>query len=49
VREHGMQVTELKPGTPEYKAFGDALAPLEKAQAAKLPPELVKLVGDEQH
>lgn len=49
VREHGMQVTELKPGTPEYKAFSDALAPLEKAQAAKLPPELVKLVGDEQH
>jgi TRAP-type transport system periplasmic protein len=47
VREHGMQVTELRPGTPPYQAFADALEPLAKEQRARLPPELVKLVGDE--
>ncbi len=49
VREHGMQVTELQPGTPPYKAFADALEPLAQQQEAKLPPDLVKLVNDEQH
>lgn len=49
VRSHGMQVAILDPGTPAYEAFAKALEPLAKRQQAKLPADLVKLVGDEPH
>jgi TRAP-type C4-dicarboxylate transport system substrate-binding protein len=44
MRSHGMEVTELEPGTAEYHAFADALAPLAKEQAKGIPPELLALV-----
>lgn len=46
VRQHGMEVTELRPGTPQYKAFAAALAPLAEQQETPLPPDLVKLVHE---
>ncbi len=45
MRDHGMQVTELQPGSAEYKAFATALAPLAKAQQQGIPKELLALVG----
>lgn len=49
VKQHGMEVTVLQPDSPGYKTFADALQPLVKQQEAKLPPDVLKLVGDEQH
>lgn len=49
VRQHGVKVTVLEPGTPEYEAFAKALQPLADEQRAHLPADLVKLVIDAQH
>ena len=49
MQAHGMTVTKLQPGAPEYKAFGDSLAPLAKTQEARFPPDLVRQVTDAQH
>ncbi len=49
MRQHGVTVTTLQPGSPEYKAFESALQPLADAQRARLPADLVKLVADVQH
>lgn len=49
LRKHHMNITTLEPETPAYRAFIDALAPLAKAQEAKLPPDLVRQVLHEQH
>jgi TRAP-type C4-dicarboxylate transport system substrate-binding protein len=38
---HGMNVTVLKAGTPEYAAFKKALEPLAKSQEAQYPAALV--------
>ena len=46
MRDHRMQVTELQPGTPEYKAFAAALAPLAREQERHIPKELLALVGN---
>ena len=45
MRSHGMQVTMLQPGTPEYQAFIDAVEPLAKEQESRLPPDLVKMLN----
>lgn len=49
LRKNGMELTILQPGTTPYQTFADALTPLAKAQGAKLPPDLLRLVGNEQH
>lgn len=49
MEEHGMTVTTLQPGTPEYQGFTDALASLAKIQEARFPAELVRQVLDAQH
>jgi len=41
MRQHGMQVTVLKPGTREYLAFRNALASLSKSQEPQYPASLV--------
>jgi TRAP-type C4-dicarboxylate transport system substrate-binding protein len=48
MRDHGMQVTKLEPGTEKYAQFSDALAPLAKAQEARFPANLVQEVLDAQ-
>jgi hypothetical protein len=48
MRQHGMTVTVLDPGKPQYQAFTSALAPLKKTQEAQFPPGLVKQVLDAQ-
>ncbi len=48
MRDHGMTVTKLEPGTEKYKQFSDALAPLAKAQEARFPENLVREVLDAQ-
>jgi TRAP-type C4-dicarboxylate transport system substrate-binding protein len=45
---HGMTVTELQPGTEQYKSFAEALAPLAKTQQQGVPADLLKLVTDGQ-
>lgn len=40
--EHGMKVTVLKQGMPEYDAFKKALEPLAKSQQSKYPAALVR-------
>ena len=49
MRKHGMQVTELQPGTPGYQAFIAALAPLAKAQEGHYPVALIKTMLDVRH
>jgi TRAP-type transport system periplasmic protein len=49
MQEHGMTVTKLEPGTPEYQSFADSLAPLVKTQEARFAPELVRQLIDAQH
>jgi len=49
MHEHGMTVTKLEPGTPEYQSFSDSLAALAKTQEERFPPELVRQVLDAQH
>lgn len=41
MRAHGMVVTELEPGKPDYEAFRLVLEPLAKQQAARLPADLL--------
>jgi TRAP-type C4-dicarboxylate transport system substrate-binding protein len=48
MHQHGMTVTVLEPGKPQYQAFTAALAPLKKTQEAQFPPDLVKQVLDAQ-
>ncbi|MGH7716256.1 MAG: TRAP transporter substrate-binding protein, partial [Vulcanimicrobiaceae bacterium] len=45
--DQGMKVTVLKPGTPEYGAFREALKSLAKSQASQFPPALVHQVTDQ--
>jgi TRAP-type C4-dicarboxylate transport system substrate-binding protein len=40
--EHGMKVTVLKEGTPQYRAFKTALEPLAKSQESQFPAALVR-------
>ena len=44
MRKHGMQVTELEPGTPQYQAFVDALGPLLRQQQARYPAAMIQAV-----
>lgn len=46
MKGHGLEVTELQPGTAAYKAFADALAPLAKQQEKGIPKELLALVAN---
>lgn len=46
MQQHGMQVTTLQPGAPDYLAFTSALKPLADQQRAKLPPDLVQEMAD---
>lgn len=46
LRKHGMQVTELQPGTPAYQAFINALAPLAKAEEGHYPAALIRTMLD---
>lgn len=46
MRRHGMQVTELQPGTPAYQAFIQALAPLAKAEESHYPAALIRTILD---
>lgn len=48
MRDHGMAVTKLEPGTDKYKQFSEALEPLAKAQEARFPRNLVQEVLDAQ-
>jgi TRAP-type transport system periplasmic protein len=48
MRQHGMQVTLLQPGTPAYQAFATALSPLAEAQKKQFPPALVQQISDAQ-
>ena len=48
MQEHGMTVTKLQPGTPQYKQFSDALASLAETQEKRLPDVLVQQVLDAQ-
>ena len=45
LRDHGMEMTVLQPGTPAYATFAKALEPLLKSQEEKVPAELRKLVA----
>ena len=49
MQQHGMTLTKLEPGSAEYNAFSQSLAPLAKTQEARFPPELVRQVLDAQH
>jgi TRAP-type C4-dicarboxylate transport system substrate-binding protein len=49
LKAHGMVVTTLEPGTPPYRAFANALAPLAKKQQANIPADLLRLVTGERH
>jgi TRAP-type C4-dicarboxylate transport system substrate-binding protein len=44
MESHGMKVTVLKPGTPSYKAFQKALAPLARQDEKRFPPGIVQAV-----
>lgn len=44
MRQHGMTVTVLEPGSAAYQAFTQALAPLAKTQEAAFDPQLVAQV-----
>lgn len=44
-RKHGLQVTELKPGTPEWATWEAALAPHREKLRAQFPAETVALVA----
>lgn len=48
MQQHGMSVTKLDAGSPKYKQFADALAPLAKSQEKSFPKELVRKVIDAQ-
>lgn len=44
MREHGVTVTTLEPGSPSYQAFAQALEPMAKAEQKKYPAALVQEV-----
>lgn len=44
MRQHGVKVTVLEPGSAVYQAFTQALAPLAKSQEAAFDPQLVAQV-----
>lgn len=48
MRQHGMRVTQLQPGTAPYNAFKKALTPLARKQEAEFSPALVKTIIDAQ-
>lgn len=48
MKKHGMTVTKLEAGSPQYEAFAKTLAPLAKKQESQFPKGLVREIIDAQ-